>query len=167
MAGQTTLRPATWANQASLFCEWSGRDASSGGEANHDGARYLPPIKELCRHIDDLVETTGNEIRELHLYNRLITEKTGTDRNSYRSTFGNWRIEDPIGPPLVQSSCRPERSFEYTDVLSHQYNPGIGIHLIDQGLMNGLDIGRFAIRFRYLGTCTIGFASGLLTSRVG
>src|SRR5437588_8542472 len=70
------------------------------------------------RLVDDLVETDGGEIGELHLDDRPHSLDGSANREAHHCILADWRINDPPGELLRQVPGGFERTAERAHVLS-------------------------------------------------
>ena len=119
----------------------AGTDTAPGRQANHHGAWLLPAVEDLGDHIDGLVETAGDEVAELHFYDRPIAHQGSAGGDAEGAAFGDRGIANPIGPTLMHAFGDPERPLKDGDVLAHDEGLVVRFHLTQQGAMDSFHIG--------------------------
>src|SRR5437764_4842886 len=90
----------TWSMEEPCFragrVEWSALDASTRGAANDHRHRHAcAPVHLIC-HIDDLIETTGNEIDELHFGDWSHAHQRRTYSRADDCIFSHWSIDNTL-----------------------------------------------------------------------
>jgi hypothetical protein len=112
----TTLRPGTWANQASRLCECcaAAPGTRAGGRADHQ--RHLRGAAEhevdLRGLVDDLVHRAGDEVGELQLDDGPHPAQGGPDPGADDGDLGDRGVAHPLAAersssPVVTPKAPP------------------------------------------------------------
>src|SRR5262245_13708845 len=99
-----------------LRMERPAMNAATTGTAHYNRNASAPPITAFRREIRDLIESTRDEIRELHFCHGPHTHQGSADRGSHNSRLGDRSINDA---PLTKSFQHPGSDFECASVDAH------------------------------------------------
>jgi len=77
--------------------------------ADNHRDRTAPAITNLRGVVDELIESGGDEIVELHLADRPSSGQRGADADAEDSALGERRIDDPIAELFQQRAKQQER----------------------------------------------------------
>src|SRR5581483_1640599 len=116
--------------------------AAARGGAHHHGHGRVPAIPALGGEIDDLIETAGDEVGELHLGHGAQTHEARADGRTDNRGFGNRRIHYALVAEFLQKSGGHfERAAVGSDVLSYEEDIGVALHFFPQSFANGFQVG--------------------------
>src|ERR671915_1023566 len=145
-------------------------DAPAERNADHDGCWYFSacaPGVSGCVH-DNLLEARINERIELNLDYRKKTVQRHADGRSDDPSLCKRRVDDSFLPELVEESCRDAKHASCLgDVFSHDDDPIVVIHSLEQGQVESLHHGLGVHRSPSLSTspvCTPGCGPNGFTS---
>ena len=94
---------------------------------HHHRHLAAPPVADLGGVVDQLVETGGHEIVELHLADRPLAGQRRADTHAEHRAFGQRRVEDAIAELLEQRPQQQERvAVGAADVLAVDEDARIG-----------------------------------------
>src|SRR6266496_3617198 len=78
--------------------------AAPGWATDHNRDRHTHTPIHLCRHIDDLVKTAGDEVDELHLSDWAHAHQRSAHGGANNRRFGHRSIDNTIWPELFQQA---------------------------------------------------------------
>src|SRR5262245_4232298 len=84
----------------------SGADAPADRAAHDDGDTRAPTVMSLREIVDDLIEATGDEVRELHLDHGDEAVEREPERRSQRAGLDDRRVADTRSAELLEESLR-------------------------------------------------------------
>src|SRR5688572_14170078 len=112
-----------------LAVKWSGPDTCPCGHAHHHIGGLGPTIMALGHIVDDLVETTGHKIGELHFNNGLVTHDGESVTRSKYGGFGDGGISDTsLAELLVKIFGDLKHTAVFCYVLTHEHGVGKFFH---------------------------------------
>src|SRR5579864_2749599 len=120
--------------------EGAGSDPTARRQPDDDGTGDLPAIVELGSNVDELIEAARDEIGELHLDDRTVAEHGGADGDADGAALGDGSVEDTVRPAGVQAASGAEGPLEGADVLAEHQHRLVPVHLLEQGLVDGVDV---------------------------
>src|SRR5262249_38482996 len=125
--------------------ERSAVNASAAGATNDDRNARAPTVPALCCEIRDLVESAGDEVRELHLGHRTHSHERCADGGSDNSRFRNRSVDDSPLTESFEHACGDfERSTVNADVLAEDEHTFVLLHFFPDTLANRFDVRREA-----------------------
>src|SRR5690348_7447098 len=111
--------------------------ASPRRTSDHHRHGGTPAVVDLCRHVDNLVKPTGDEIHKLHLRHRTHPHQGRADGSAYDGRFGDGRVNHAVLAELFQhSSGHIERAAVSANILAQEKNGGVTLHLLPDALSN-------------------------------
>ena len=120
------------------------RDAGTRHHTDDDGNRGLHPrhVTQFGGMVDDHVHADRGEIHQHDFGDGLVAVDGGADRRADNGLFRNRGGFDPVVAEAGgQSLGHPDdaAAFAVGDVFAEHQNRGVGIHCLDQGLINRLN----------------------------
>src|SRR5262249_12052559 len=124
-----------------LRVERSAVDASAARSANHDGDAGPPAVPALRCEIRNLVESAGDEIRELHLRNGPHSHERRANSGSHNSRFRNWSVDHaPLAEAFKHAGCDFKGPTINANVLTEYEDTFIFFHFFQNTLANCFDV---------------------------
>ena len=137
-----------------LGMERASVDVAARRSPDHHGDRLAPAIAALGGEVGDLVEAAGHEVRELHLEHGAQAVDGGAGARPDDGGLGQRRVDDALLAETLQHALGDlERAAVDGDVLAHDEDIGIPLHLFPDALADRFDVG--------------GFGHGVMRSRGG
>src|SRR5205085_11512796 len=105
-------------------------NTAAAGAAHHDRNSGSPAVPALRGEIRDLIESAGDEIRELHFRDRTHSHERGANRGSHDSGFRYRRIDNaPFAEAFEHSGRDFERAAVDADILAENEHTFVLFHL--------------------------------------
>ena len=102
--------------------------------------RTAPPVANLGRVVDELIETTRDEVVELHLADRPLTGKRRTDAHAQHAALGDRRVDDAIAELFEQRAEQQKRvAVSAADVLAVDEHARIGTERVGDAERDSLE----------------------------
>ena len=145
VAGITTFRPATCVNHASRDFECCAAlpRPEPPWVRTTSGTRACPPnMKRFCAAwFDDLVDRQTGEVDVHQLDDRPQAGERGADARADDPELADRRLADALGPELgEQAGGHLERAAVLGDVLAHDQDPRVALHLEPQRVAERLGV---------------------------
>src|SRR5262249_20255436 len=87
----------------------------------------------------------GDEVDELHLADRPHPHVRGAGRGADEAGLADGRVDHPLLAEAIQQPVGDlERAAVRANVLAHAEDTGIALHLLEQTLADGLEVGGFS-----------------------
>src|SRR5512139_2503054 len=119
-------------------------DSAARRPPDHDRAGGLPAVAVAKRRgrVDDLVESAGDEVDELHLEDRPHPLDRETDTGPDDQRLGDGHVDHPVGAVLLlEPRRRLEGAAQPSDILPHERDIAVPPQLLVHGLPDRLDVG--------------------------
>ena len=89
--------------------------------------RAAPPVANLGRVVDELIEAAGDEVVELHLANRPLAGERRTDAHAQHAALRDRRVDEAIAELFEQRAEQQKRvAVSAADVLAVDEDARIG-----------------------------------------
>ena len=114
------------------------------GATKHHGRAHLTTrhIEGLGCRVDDMIHRLHGEVKRHEFDHGLEPAKSGTNRNTGKPMFGNWRINHPLWAKLIKHTLRYLiGALVFGHLFPHKKDRFIRAHLFGHGLANGLTHG--------------------------
>src|SRR5690606_26711428 len=106
-----------------------GTRAAAGGHTDHHVRMLSPTPVQLRQVVDDLVETAGDEVGELHFHHTLESAEAQAQANADNGAFAKRRIAHAVPAEFIQKAlCDLENAAVIGNVLPHQDQVGVPAH---------------------------------------
>src|SRR5258708_7467473 len=119
---------------------------SAAGCAHHDRHRRAAAvaIPQCSRPVDDLIESTRNEIGKLHFGDRPVAAQRGADTDADDGGFRDRRVDHAhLAELIVKPLRRAECATVSADVFTEDEYLRIAAHFFGERLTNRLEVGNF------------------------
>ena len=116
----------------------SARPSEHGRNADLSGRH----VAHLGRRVHQLVDREKGEVPGHELDHRAEAHHRGTDTDTGKPQLGDGRVHHPHGPELVeQAAAHLVRALVHPDLLAHQEDVGVPLHLLAERLVEGITVG--------------------------
>src|SRR5262245_52489062 len=121
--------------------EGSAMNTATARSTDDDRNACAPAVSTLCCEIRNLIESAGNEIRELHFRDRPHPHQCGANGRSHNSRFRNRRIDDaPLAKSLEHACSDFERAAVNADIFAEDEDTIVLFHFLPNALTNRFDV---------------------------
>ena len=139
----------------------AGAHAAAGRHADDDVGLLAPAPVDFGQVVDDLVESTGHKIAELHFHHGLLAGDGQSKGGSHDGRFAEWRVAHAFLAKGVHKTVgHLEHPAVGADVLAHEHEVRMFFHAQAQPFGDGVDEPHVPLAsFRSVGQ-TVGRARG-------
>ena len=120
--------------------EGARRNASTGRHPHHHIGILSPAPVELGEVVDDLVESAGHKVGELHFHHGLRSGDRQPEPRAHNGTLAEWCVADAVFTEQVDESIgHLEHAAVGSDVLAHQDQFGVALHGLTKAFGHRVD----------------------------
>jgi hypothetical protein len=99
-------------------------------------------VAHLGGRVDDLVDGQQREVPGHHLDDRTEADHRGADADAGEPQLGDGRVDHPLGTELLEeSTAHLVGAVVLRDLLAHQEDPVVALHLLAEGVIQGVAVG--------------------------